>query len=109
MMLLMKSMSIDNVENFPFPTHPGSTQLVAAEKTLIDLGAVTQKKELKMKRGARVNRTLSQITSLGRTMSHFPVGPRYSKMIALSFHHGLVEHTIALVAALTVDVCFLRY
>lgn len=109
MMLLMKSMGIDRVQNFPYPSSPATAQLVAAEKTLLSLGALQTKEKSTLK--PRVSNKSSLhledntiISELGKTMSHFPLGPRFSKMLALSFHHSLVEFTIALVSALTVQV-----
>lgn len=105
MMLFMKSIGIDKVQNFPFPTHPGETQLVGAEQTLVNLGAL----EL-VKAGTPARKKplceLTSITDLGRTMALFPLNPRFSKMLALSFNQSVavVEYTIALVAALTIQV-----
>lgn len=112
MMLLMKSMAIDRVQNFPYPSPPATTQLIAAEKTLLALGALETKTKLPVPRIVR-GRSASitglddntVISELGKTMAHFPLGPRFSKMLALSFHHSLAEYTIALVSALTVQVC----
>lgn len=97
MILLMKSMGIDRVQNFPYPSPPSKDQLVAGEKTLLALGAL----ELKDK---GIKDDTSVITGLGRTMAAFPVGPRFAKMLALSFHHSLAEYMILLVSALTVQV-----
>jgi ATP-dependent RNA helicase DHX37/DHR1 len=110
MMLLMKSMAIDRVQNFPYPSPPALDQLVAAEKTLLALEALEAKpkgsrqpqKFFSMNKAQLDDNTI--ISELGKTMSHFPLGPRFSKMLALSFHHSLVEFTISLVSALTVQV-----
>lgn len=105
MMLFMKSIGIDKVQNFPFPSHPGDNQLLGAEQTLLNLGAL----ELPFKGNGRKkshqpSRDLTRITDLGKTMSYFPLNPRFSKMLALSFHNSVVEYAVALVAALTVQV-----
>ncbi len=109
-MLFMKSIGIDKVQNFPFPSHPGDNQLLGAEQTLLNLGAL----ELPFKGNGRKkthhSKELTRITDLGKTMSYFPLNPRFSKMLALSFHNSVVEFAVALVAALTVQVmliCFL--
>lgn len=105
MMLFMKSIGIDKVQNFPFPSHPGDTQLLGAEQTLLNLGALELPfKGNGRKKQARPSRELTRITDLGKTMSYFPLNPRFSKMLALSFHNSVVEYTVALVAALTVQV-----
>lgn len=103
MMLFMKSIGIDRVQNFPYPTHPGENQLRGAEQTLVNLGALElQSNATDKKKGA----DMTTITDLGKTMAHFPLSPRFSKMLALSFHHSVVEFAVALVAALTVQVYY---
>lgn len=42
LLLQMKSMNIDKVVNFPFPTPPGEEQLRVAERRLCILGALQQ-------------------------------------------------------------------
>lgn len=99
LMLLMKSMSIDKVESFPFPTCPDGKALKAAEDLLVDLGALERKKT---KRGA-CNTT---ITLLGRSMSQIPVAPRYAKMILLANQGNCMQYMLTIVAALTVKEIF---
>lgn len=43
------------------------------------------------------------MTSLGRSIAAFPVAPRYGKMLALSYQHNLLQYTICMVAALSVQ------
>ncbi|KAI9174433.1 hypothetical protein LWI28_017156 [Acer negundo] len=57
--LLMKSMNIDKVANFPFPTPPEATALVEAECCL---------KALDSNGG---------LTTLGKAMAHYPMSPCY--------------------------------
>lgn len=64
--LNMKSMYIDNVVNFPFPTPPPKENLQKAEKLLGYLGAVDQHTK--------------RITEFGHIMSLFPITPRFAKM-----------------------------
>ncbi|KAK3262004.1 hypothetical protein CYMTET_29120 [Cymbomonas tetramitiformis] len=66
--LQLRSMAIDNVRNFPFPTAPEPADLVMAEQTLIRLGA--------LERGGK-----GKITELGARMARFPVSPRHSRML----------------------------
>ena len=86
----------NNVLNFPFPSPPEEGQIKAAERHLIKIGALDGKCENK------------KITTLGRTISMFPVAPRYGKMLALSHQHGLTEHTITMVAALSMQEVLLE-
>lgn len=64
--LLMKSMGIDKVANFPFPTSPGPTALVEAERCLKALAALDGS---------------GRLTSLGKAMAHYPMSPRHSRML----------------------------
>lgn len=105
MVLLMKSMAIDNVKNFPYPTHPGDVQLEVAESLLVHLGALEHKSVVKV--GKQEHPAV--ITPLGMTMSQFPVGPRFGKMLAMSFNHDLTDYVVLLSSALTVQVCLADY
>lgn len=106
-LLQMKSMNIDNVVNFPFPTRPSIEALKAAEKKLIILGALDDSK-IKTARFEDISKTeySSRPTALGKAMSKFAVSARCSKMIVLS-PHDLLARVTSLVAALTVREMFL--
>ena len=99
LVLQMKDMSIDKVLNFPFPTSPDATALQSAEKLLLNLGALEEKKTVK----GNVN---AVITPLGRAMAKFPVPPRYAKMLCLGQQESCMEYVIAIVSALTVKEIF---
>ncbi|ERE76014.1 putative ATP-dependent RNA helicase DHX37-like protein [Cricetulus griseus] len=106
LILQMKALNIEKVINFPFPTPPSVEALVAAEELLIALGALqAPRKEERMKK-LQMSQLSCPITALGRTMSTFPVAPRYAKMLALSQQHGCLPYTIAIVAAMTVRELF---
>lgn len=100
LMLQMKSININKVVNFPFPTPPSATALQAAETLLLDLGALENKKTIK----GNIN---AVITPLGRSMSNFPVSPRYGKMLCLGHQKNCLEYVIAIVSALTVNEIFI--
>lgn len=99
----MKSMNIDQVVNFPFPTPPDRAGLQLAEKVLISLGALTAPgisgKKITMP---------ARITELGQAMSLFPLSPRFSKMLVTGQQHGCLPYIIAVVSALSVGDPFLR-
>ena len=99
LVLQMKDMNIDKVVNFPFPTPPDLTALQSAEKLLLNLGALEEKKTVK----GNVN---AVITPLGRAMAKFPVSPRYAKMLCLGHQEKCMEYVIAIVSALTVKEIF---
>ena len=78
------------VLDFPFPSPPEELQIKTAERHLVKLGAIEQDAPHK-------------ITALGRTISKFPVAPKYGKMLALSHQHNLTQHTVTMVAALSMQ------
>ncbi|CAG8530050.1 13771_t:CDS:10, partial [Acaulospora colombiana] len=91
--LQMKSMNIDNVANFPFPTPPDRDQLRKAEMMLKHMGALDDK---------------GRITDLGRTMSAFPISPRFSKMLITGQQHGCLPYIIAIVSTISVGDPFIK-
>ncbi|CAG2165549.1 unnamed protein product [Oppiella nova] len=102
LMLQMKAINIENVVNFPFPSQPSVEALIAAEKRLISMGALRD-----MATKLEKNQLKAKITELGKAMSHFPISPRYAKMLALSRQHQLMPYTIAIVSALTIQEIFI--
>ena len=86
--LTLKSMGLNNVINFPFPTPPDRGALVRAEQLLLDLGALAPDTKL--------------ITHVGKAMAAFPVSPRYARMLLIGRAQGCLDYVIALVAALAV-------
>ncbi|CAA7395506.1 unnamed protein product [Spirodela intermedia] len=68
-LLMMKSMGIDKVASFPFPTPPQAAALTEADRCLKALEAVVSK---------------GRLTRIGRAMSWYPMSPRHSRML-LSF------------------------
>ncbi|EPY52977.1 ATP-dependent RNA helicase Dhr1 [Schizosaccharomyces cryophilus OY26] len=89
--LQMKSMNIDNVANFPYPTAPSRASLQKALQLLSVLGAIDRE---------------GQLTKLGEQMSLFPLSPRFSKMLIIGQQHGCLPYVIALVAALSINQLF---
>jgi ATP-dependent RNA helicase DHX37/DHR1 len=91
--LQMKSMGIDAIINFPFPTPPDRLTLYKAEKILRYLGAL---------RPSDSQNESGQITELGHAMSLFPLSPRFSRMLVTSQQHGCLPYVICIVSALAV-------
>ena len=83
--LQLKSMDLQHVANFPFPTPPDRQSLIKAERLLNYLGAIS---------------SVGKITSVGRELSNYPLSPRFSKMLTIGHQHDCMPYTIALVAAL---------
>lgn len=90
--LQLKSMDLQHVINFPFPTPPDRQSLAKAEKLLMYLGAISEE---------------GKITLIGRELSLYPLSPRLSKMLLIGHQHGCIPYTIALVAALAVQNIFI--
>ncbi|KAF9312627.1 putative ATP-dependent RNA helicase DHR1 [Podila horticola] len=93
--LQMKSMYIDNVVNFPFPTPPNRDDLKQSEQRLVYLNALE-------------NSNKKSITELGKTMSIFPLVPRLAKMLTLAHQENCFPYVIAIVAALSVGEIFVK-
>ncbi|XP_076899859.1 ATP-dependent RNA helicase DEAH13-like [Bidens hawaiensis] len=64
--LLMKSMGIKEITKFPFPTPPEAKSLHEAELCLKSLEALDFD---------------GNLTPLGKSMSHYPMSPRHSRML----------------------------
>ncbi|KAK0504014.1 P-loop containing nucleoside triphosphate hydrolase protein [Armillaria luteobubalina] len=90
--LQMKTMHIDAVINFPFLTPPERKTLQKAEQILTYLAA--------LKNG--------EVTDLGRTMSLFPLSPRFARMLVGSQQHQCLPYVVAIVSALSVGDPFLH-
>ncbi|KAJ0979853.1 hypothetical protein J5N97_015327 [Dioscorea zingiberensis] len=97
--LLLKSMGIDKVVNFPFPTPPKIEALVEAEKCLKALNALDPQ---------------GRVTRLGKAMAQYPMSPRHSCMLLtfieiMKSHPGylradlVLAYAVAVAAALSVS------
>lgn len=90
--LQLKSMDLQHVVNFPFPTPPDRSSFAKAERLLTYLGAVSPE---------------GKITDIGRNISNYPLSPRFSKMLTLGNQHNCMAYTMALVAALATPTIFI--
>ena len=99
----MKCMHIDTVANFPFPTPPDRQSLKQAERMLTHLGALEMPPNT-----TPLSAAGGTVTDIGRTMSLFPLSPRFSKMLVSSRRHGCLPYAIAIVSAMSVGDPFLR-
>jgi ATP-dependent RNA helicase DHX37/DHR1 len=107
--LNMKSMNIDSVINFPFPTPPDRFALKKAEDLLSHLGALEQATSTKMINGRQVAGSAGgRITDLGKKMGGYPVSPRFAKMLVLGEQNGCLPYVIAIVACLSVGHPFIH-
>ncbi|KAI3396374.1 hypothetical protein diail_12264 [Diaporthe ilicicola] len=90
--LQLKAMNLQNVVNFPFPTPPDTQSLRKAERLLNYLSAINSS---------------GQVTQIGKTMSIFPLSPRFSRILLLGHQLDCIQYTIALVAGLSAAEVFL--
>ncbi|KAJ6619426.1 P-loop containing nucleoside triphosphate hydrolase protein [Mycena sp. CBHHK59/15] len=107
--LQMKSMHIDAVVNFPFPTPPDRATLQKAEKVLTHLGALGVATSVAKGLTTGGNSSIDgQITELGRLMSLFPLSPRFSRMLVSGQQQGCLPYIVSIVSALSVGDPFLH-
>lgn len=108
--LQMKSMHIDAVVNFPFPTPPDRTRLGKAETILTYLGALRVDSQATSARQEFLSTATvgGQITDIGKAMSLFPVSPRFSRMLVSGHQQGCLPYIVSIVSALSVGDPFLR-
>lgn len=85
--LMLKSLGIDDLVNFDFLDPPPAETLLRALEQLYALGALNHHGEL---------------TKLGRRMAEFPLDPMLSKMIVASDKHKCSEEIVTIAAMLSV-------
>jgi ATP-dependent RNA helicase DHX37/DHR1 len=90
--LQLKTLNIEKVVNFPYPTPPAAEQLAQAEQLLRNLGAIDSR---------------GKVTDTGKELIKYPVNPRFGKMLLLGMRNKILAHTIALVAGLAVGDLFI--
>ncbi|PNH00523.1 putative ATP-dependent RNA [Tetrabaena socialis] len=76
--LVMKSMGVDKVHNFPFPTPPDPAALRAAHSCLEALCALEPGSGAAAAGGGGGGGAL---TDIGRAMAAFPISPRHARML----------------------------
>ncbi|KAK3902830.1 P-loop containing nucleoside triphosphate hydrolase protein [Staphylotrichum tortipilum] len=89
--LQLKSMNLQHVVNFPFPTPPDRQSIVKAEKLLTYLSALAPS---------------GQITPVGTSMSIFPLAPRFARILLVGHLHDCLPYTIAMIAGLSAGEIF---
>lgn len=86
--LLLKSLGIDDLLNFDFLDPPPANCLIRALEQLYALGALNAKGDL---------------THVGHRLSEFPVDPKLAKMIVASEGYGCTREILAIAAMLSVS------
>lgn len=85
--LLTKSLGIDNLLSFEFMDSPPPEMLIRALEQLYALGALND---------------LGQLTKLGRKMAEFPIDPQLSRILISSSEYGVSEQLLTIVSMLSV-------
>ncbi|MCJ1452500.1 hypothetical protein MMC28_002843 [Mycoblastus sanguinarius] len=83
--LLLKSLGINNLMEFDFMDAPPAETLIRALENLYALGALNDK-------GA--------LTKLGRQMAEFPTDPMLARSVLAADKHGCVEEVLSIIAML---------
>ncbi|EFA82926.1 DEAD/DEAH box helicase [Heterostelium album PN500] len=86
--LLLKSMGINDLIHFDFMDPPPAETLIKALEQLYALGALNDR---------------GQLTKLGRRMAEFPLDPQLSKMIIASEKYKVTEEIMTICAMLSVN------
>lgn len=85
--LMLKSLGINDLLHFDFMDHPPAETLIRALEQLYALGALNDRGEL---------------TKLGRRMAEFPLDPMMSKAVISSEKYGCTEEVLTIVAMLSI-------
>ena len=90
-LLQMMAIGVDDVKTFDFMDRPSKNAMSVALDELAILGAITE------------NSGKQYLTSLGKKMSYFPLGPKLSKAIIAAKDYYCVEEMLSLVSMLSVE------
>jgi len=91
--LLLKSLNIDNLLEFDFMDPPPQDNILNSMYQLWVLGALDN---------------LGKMTSLGRKMAEFPLDPPLSKMLITAEEYGCTDEILTIVSMLSVPAIFYR-
>jgi len=103
----MKSMNIDTVVNFPFPSPPDRSSIRRAEVLLTQIGALTNSSTWSTSVG-QPTASDGQITKVGRSMALFPLSPRFARMVVSGHQHNCLPYVVIIVAVLSVGDPFIH-
>lgn len=86
--LQTKALRLGDVEKFPFVDPPRHAAIEDGFRTLFELGAIDDKREL---------------TEIGRALSRLPVDPRIGRMILAADEEGVLRDVLPIAAALEIQ------
>ena len=87
--LQMQSLNLGSLEEFDFIEPPDHRLVNDGRKLLIELGALSEKK--------------NELTKIGQQMARMPIDPRLARMILGGAHFGALNEVLVIVAALAVQ------
>ena len=91
--LLLKSLGVEDVVGVDFLDHPGGERIRAAEETLHALGALDSD---------------GRLTDVGQQMQRLPVDPHYGRMLVEAIRLGCVSEATTIAALMSVRRILLR-
>lgn len=86
--LQMASMKLGSIDDFPFVESPDSRFINDGYRTLQELAALNDKR---------------QLTTLGKRLARLPIDPRLGRMLLASADEGCVSEVLTIVSALSVQ------
>lgn len=87
--LQMQSLGLGNLEDFDFIEPPDHRLVNDGRKLLIELGALSERK--------------NELTKVGQMMAKMPIDPRLARMIVAGSHFGVLKEILVVVSALAVQ------
>ncbi|ENV48264.1 ATP-dependent helicase HrpA [Acinetobacter brisouii CIP 110357] len=87
--LQMQSLGLGNLEDFDFIEPPDHRLVNDGRKLLIELGAMSERK--------------NELTKVGQMMAKMPIDPRLARMIVAGSHFGVLKEILVVVSALAVQ------
>lgn len=90
--LLLKSLGINNILNFPYIDRPSRDSLIKSLETLRLLNALNHD---------------GNLTSIGKKMTCFPIEPVFSRILLSSNNNGCTKEILTLISLLSVENIFI--
>ncbi|WHP06615.1 MULTISPECIES: ATP-dependent RNA helicase HrpA [Acinetobacter] len=87
--LQMQSLGLGNLEDFDFIEPPDFRLVNDGRKLLVELGALSERK--------------NELTKVGQMMARMPIDPRLARMIIGGAHFGVLKETLIIVSALAIQ------
>lgn len=87
--LQMQSLGLGNLEDFDFIEPPDFRLVNDGRKLLIELGALSERK--------------NDLTKVGQMMARMPIDPRLARMLIGGAHFGVLKETLIIVSALAIQ------